>query len=116
MWPIFILYDDNLEAVWAIPAERKGAVQFVVSWRVSVLEISDYSNSDITLKSDQEPAMLNLMSTIAAYGAGNTATIDLPVRESPANGGVNIAVCGWQGYQYADRMRCAGAGGWRTVP
>ena len=56
MCPILILHDDNHEAIWAIPVEHKGAVQFVASWCVSVLEISGYSNSDITLKNGQEPA------------------------------------------------------------
>ena len=40
MCPILILYDDNLEEMLAIPVENKGAVQFVVSWCVSVLEMS----------------------------------------------------------------------------
>ena len=37
MCRILILHDDNLEAIWAIPVEHKGAFQFVsagvfVSW------------------------------------------------------------------------------------
>ena len=28
--PILILYDDNLDAIWALPVQAKGAIQFVV--------------------------------------------------------------------------------------
>ena len=95
--PILILYDDNLETIWAIPVETKGAVQFVVNWCVEILDVAGYSNTDITIKSDQEPAILALKSAIAANRTGVTAMIDSPVRESKANGAVEGAVRIWQG-------------------
>ena len=78
--PILIMYDDNLEAIWAILVQAKGAVPFVVSWCVETLDVAGYSNTEITIKSDQEPAILSLKAAIAANRAGTTAIIDSPVR------------------------------------
>ena len=92
MCPIRIMYDDTLEAIWGLPVQAKGAVPFVVKWRVGVLDVAAYANTDITMKSDQEPAALALTSAIAANRAGRTAMIDSPVRASRANSAVEGAV------------------------
>ena len=113
--PILIMYDDNLEAIWAMPVRSKGAVPFVVNWCVETLDVAGYSNTDITMKSDQGPAILAFKSAIAANRAGKTAMIDSPVRESKSNGAVEGAVRIWQGQFRTLRHyfeRCIG----RTVP
>ena len=112
---MLVLYDDNLDALWAFPVEQKGSVQFVVSWCVGVLEISGYSNLDITLKSDQGPAMSSLKSAIEANRAGQTAIIDSPLRESRANGGLGNAVRRWQGQSRTLRYHFEARIG-RTLP
>lgn len=95
--PILILYDDNLDAIWALPVQAKEAIQFVVKWRVEILDVAGYSNTDVTIKSDQEPAILALNAAIAANRTGKTALINPPVRESRANGAVEGAIRIWQG-------------------
>ena len=80
--PILILYDDNLDAIGALPVQAKGANQSVVKWCIEILDVAGYSNSDITIKSGQEPAILALKAAIAANRSGKTAVIDSPVRES----------------------------------
>ena len=59
--------------------------------------MAGYSNTDITIKSDQEPAILALKSAIAANRTGKTALIDTLLRESKSNGAVEGAVRIWQG-------------------
>ena len=89
--------EDHLEAIWALPAQSKVAVPFVVKWYVGVLDVAGDSITDITQKSDHEPASVALKSSIVANQVSRTAVIDPPVRESRASGAVGVAVRIWQG-------------------
>ena len=97
MCPVLTIYDDSLETIWDIPVQAKGAISFVVEWCVGVFELSVYSNTDITLNSDQEPAIWALKVAVAAERFGKTALIASPVRESRAIGAVENAARRWQG-------------------
>ena len=94
---ILIMYDDHRECLWAIPVEQKGAVEWVVKFIVEKLDNIGYRGVPITIKSDQEPAILALKNAIAARRSGTTTPIDSPVRESQSNGAVEQAVRRWQG-------------------
>ena len=49
------------------------------------------------MKSDQEPAILDLKKDVAIKRQTKTVMVDSPVRESKSNGAVDRAVKTWQG-------------------
>ena len=51
----------------------------------------------ISIKSDQEPAIMALKTAIAARRVGVTTPIESPARESQCNGAVEQAVRRWRG-------------------
>ena len=75
----------------------KGPVDWVVKWVVDRSDEIGYRGVAITLKRDQEPAMLAMQKAIAAKRTGVTTPIDPPARESQCNGAVAQAVRPWQG-------------------
>ena len=94
---ILIVWDDNHECLWALPVESKGAVEWVVKYVVEKLDEIGYRGVPISIKSDQEPAILALKTAIAAKRVGVTTPIESPVRESQSNGAVEQAVRRWRG-------------------
>ena len=76
---------------------RKGPVDWVVKWIVDRLDNVGYRGEAITIKSDQEPAILGLNIVVAAKRVGTSTFIDSPVRELQCNGAVERAVPRWQG-------------------
>ena len=94
---VLIIWDDNYECLWALPVESKGPVDWVVKWIVDKLDEIGYRGVAITLKSDQEPAIIALKRAVAAKRSGVTTPIDSPARESQCNGAVEQAVRRWQG-------------------
>jgi hypothetical protein len=57
-------------------------------------EIGD-SGSEVTLKSDQEPAILDLKREVGIKRQRETVMIESPVRDSKSNGAVERAVKTW---------------------
>ena len=72
-------------------------MEWVVKWIVVKMDDVGYRGEAITLKSDQEPAIMALKAAVAAKRVGATTPIDSPVRESQCNGAVEQAVRRWQG-------------------
>ena len=64
--PIIVAYDELKEGFWALHAGTKGANAEVIKWSCDTLEDSGYGGCDITVKSDQEPAIVSLRKGIAA--------------------------------------------------
>ena len=96
MRAILVCYDHGKKGLWAIPVEKKGAQEEVVKWLVEKLEESGYAGVPVTLKSDQEPAMLSLKHAIAVMRKAETPLIESPVRESKSNGRIERAIRKWQ--------------------
>lgn len=96
MRAILICYDHNKSGLWALPVEHKGAQQDVIKWVVDKLEECGYSGVPVTLKSDQEPAMISLKQGIAIRRKAETPMIESPVRESKSNGRIERAIRKWQ--------------------
>ena len=94
---ILIMWDDNHECLWALPVENKGVVEWAVKWIVEKLDDIGYRGVPISIKSDQEPAIMALKTAIAAKRVGVTTPIESPVRESQSNGAVEQAVRRWRG-------------------
>ena len=96
MRAILVCYDHGKKGLWAIPVERKGPQEVVVKWFVEKLDESGYAGVPVTLKSDQEPAMLSLKQAIAIRRRAETPPIESSVRESKPNGRIERAIRKWQ--------------------
>ncbi len=94
---VLMMWDDNHECLWALPVENKGAIDWVVKYVVDKLDDIGYRGVAISIKSDQEPAIMALKTAIAAKRVGATTPIESPVRESQCNGAVEQAVRRWRG-------------------
>ena len=93
---VLIVYDANRRGIWTLSVDRKGPSAAVVKWLSDKLEQIGYSEVDITLKSDQEPAVVDLKREIGVRRQASTAMVESPVRESKCNGAVERAVRTWQ--------------------
>ena len=93
---VLVLWDDHRECLWALPVDRKGATDWVVKWVTEKLDNIGYRGEQLTLKSDQEPAITALKMAIAATRVGKTVPIESPVRESRSNGAGERAIRTWQ--------------------
>ena len=85
---VLVMYDNWLEAFRALPVRNKGLVKYVVDWSMDTLDEAGYRGERITLKSENEPAIVSLKKAVAAARKGDTPLIETPVRESKANGAV----------------------------
>ena len=94
---VLILWDDNRECLWALPVDKKGAMDWVARWVVEKLDNVGYRGEQLTLKSEQEPAITALKMAIAATRVGVTIPIESPVWESHCNGAAERAIKSWQG-------------------
>lgn len=63
--PILVTYDELKEGCWALSAGKKGASAEVINWCCDTLADSGYGGSDVTVKADQEPAIVSLRKGIA---------------------------------------------------
>ena len=91
MKAILICYDHSKKGLWALPVEQKGAQEDVVKWVHDKLEESGYAGVPVTLKSDQEPAMMKLKQAIALRRKAETPMIESPVRATKSNGRIERA-------------------------
>ena len=67
---VLIVWDDNYGCLWVLPVEHNGPVDWDVRWIVDKLDEIGYRGVAITLKSDQEPAILALKKAVAAKRTG----------------------------------------------
>ena len=95
--PVLVVYDDDKEALWTLPAGQKGANEASVKWGVDRLEDSGYLGKSITIKSDQEESIVALRRAISVARVGDTVPINSPVRCSKSNGKMERAVRTFQG-------------------
>ena len=86
MRTILIGYDHGKSGFRVLPVEHKGAQEETVKWLVDKLDEAGYAGMAVTIKSDQEPAMINLKQAIAVKRKAETLLIESPVRESKSNG------------------------------
>ena len=95
--PVLVTYDELKEGFWALHAEKKGATAEVVKWCCNTLEDSGYGGNEVSVKTDQEPAIVSLRQGIAANRAADTVPLNSPVRCSKSNGRMENAVRRFQG-------------------
>ena len=63
--PVLVVWDDGHRALWALPVSKKGPIDYVVTWMLKKLEDAGYSGVKLTMKSDQEPAVVALKRAVA---------------------------------------------------
>ena len=96
--PILVMYDESKKCLWVLPVENKGNVDIVVQWAVEKLDEAGYRGVPVTLRSDQEEAMISLKKAIAVMRHAETPLIESPVRESKSNGSVENAIRQWRAH------------------
>ena len=94
---VLVMYDDHLDALWALRVAKKGALPEVVKWCCEKLEDCGYNGVRVAVKTDQENAIVDLRRAISAHRIGETAPLSSPVRCSKANGKMENAVKRFQG-------------------
>ena len=97
MQPSLVIYDDHASAFWALGVRNKTVTEQVVKYFKDILDESGYEGEKITMKTDQEPAMLALKRAVATARSGETVPIESPVRASKSNGRMENAIGVWQG-------------------
>ena len=86
------MHDDQLETLWALGVKQKGVTPEVVSWIVQKLDEAGYRGMAITIKTDQEEAIMALKKAIAARREARTALMESKVRVSVSNSRVERAI------------------------
>ena len=94
---VLLMYDANRRGIWTMSVDKKGPTPAAVKWVTDKLDEVGYAGKEITLKSDQEPAILDLKRDIAIKRQAETVMVESPVRESKSNGAVERSVKTWQG-------------------
>ena len=92
--PYLIVSDNASEALYALAVPDKACHPWVVEYVYQVIEELGYGGTRIASKSD---IALELRQQVAAKRSAPTVPLNVPVRESKANGAVENAVRRWQG-------------------
>ena len=95
--PFLILVDNASEALYCVAVPTKGCTPWVVEYVYSVLCELGYAGIAVSMKCDQAPELKELRRQVSLRRSAPTVPIDVPVRESKANGAVERAVKTWQG-------------------
>ena len=93
---ILIMHDDSTDVKWVTEMKHKGANEDVVSWVAQKLEAAGHSGTQITLKTDQEEAIVALKKAVATRRAAKTSMVESQVRVSKTNAKVERAVRKWR--------------------
>ena len=94
--PILMMFDERTRGIWAVPVDNKGVKEWIVKWCNSKIEEAGYMGKELTLKTDGEPALMELKRAVMAKRVGVTVPVESPVRQSKCNGGMERAIRTWQ--------------------
>ena len=95
--PFFIFVDSETEAIYALAVADKACKLWAFENVSNVLSELGYVGVNVALKSDAAPELRELKKLGAAKRSSPTVPLEVPVRESKANGAVGRAVRTWQG-------------------
>ena len=96
--PILASYDNATDNIQVYVTRRKGAVIWLPRAMNADLEAIGYGGCRVSLKSDQEKAVLEVKRALAGERSSPTSMLESPVRESQANGKMERAVLKWSGH------------------
>ena len=95
--PFLVLYDNQTEGIFAISVPSKAIKPWIVEYVKGVVYELGYSEMKIALKSDGARELHELRRAVAGSRVHPTIPIDVPVKESKGNGGMERAVRTWSG-------------------
>ena len=94
---VLVVYDSELDGMWALLVRRKGPSPEVVSWILQKLEEAGRSGQEIALKIDQEESIMALKRSVAVRREAKTVPNESKVRVSKSNPHVERAIRKWRG-------------------
>ena len=97
MCPVLVGYDNDSYGIWALAVDAEGATKSSVQWVNGKIDEAGCSGTPITLRSDQEEAIMALKRHVAIYRKVEAVMLESPVRYSKANGAAERAVGSWAG-------------------
>ena len=95
MCPVLVGYDNDSHGVWALAVDAKGATKPSVQWVKGKIDDSGCSGTPVSIRSDQEEAIMALKKAVAIYRQAETVMLESPARDSKANGAAERAVMSW---------------------
>ena len=95
--PFLVLYDNETEAIFATAVPSKQTKPWIVEYVKNIIYELGYGQVKIAIKSDRARELQELRRAIADSRDAATVPIDVPARESKANGGMEKAVRTWSG-------------------
>lgn len=94
---MLVVVDRHTDGIWAFEVDGKGIdIGAGVKWLTECLNVAGYSGVKVTIRSDQEPAILVLKNALALERKAETSCIEGPVRESKCNGLVERVSRNWR--------------------
>ena len=97
MCPALVGYDHNSAGAWALAVEKKGVSETYTRWVNGKIDEAGCAGTPVTIRSDQEEAIVALKKSVAIYRKAETVLLESPVRDSKANGAAELAVKSWAG-------------------
>ena len=94
MHAILVVYDHSKMGLWTLPVDQKGADEYVVKWLADKMEECGYAGVAVTLKSDQEPSIVDVAREVTRQRESDfgTALEQSAVGESDSNATVERAI------------------------
>ena len=77
--------------------EKKGVSETVTKWINGKINEAGCAVTAVTIRLDQEEAIVALMKSVAIYRRAETVLLESPVRDSKANGAAERTVRSWAG-------------------
>ena len=90
--PFLVIFDGDTEAIYAVAVADKTPKPWVVDYVAKVIEELGYGGIKISIKCDAAPDLRALRRFVSAKRSSPTVPIDVPARESKANGAMEKAV------------------------
>ena len=91
MQATLVMYDSGTKGVWAFLVDRKGSTRYAAKGVAGRLKEAGYGGMRVTLKSDQEFAIIDLKRAVCVQRRSPTPLVESPFRESTSNGVVERA-------------------------
>ena len=95
--PFLVCYDNETEGIFTVAVASKSTKPWIVEWLKNVLYEFGYGQMKVAIKCDGARELQELRRAVGNSRESPTVPIDVPVRESKANGGMERAVRTWAG-------------------
>ena len=79
MCPVLVGYDNDSHGIWALGVDAKGATKPSVQWVKGKIDDSGCSGTPVSIRSDQEQAVMALKKTVAIYRQAESSGCRIPL-------------------------------------